>query len=224
MIGLVTGFQPFAGLPTNPAEMLLRPIDGLNVEGIDIVAHSTPVSYRALPGLLAELVAEHRPAFMMGIGLAPGAPVMRVEKVAINAADFGVADNEGANPTGERFATGGNEARFATWDAAAVVEEILDAGVPARTSYHAGTHLCNLTLYTSLGALRAAGLDAPCGFLHVPYTPEQVVWMMRQPQNHGAPAPGIVLDQPSMALETQVLAVKAALRALARQALRDRRG
>src|SRR5579859_4163873 len=81
MIGLVTGFQPFAGLPTNPAEMLLRPIDGTTVEGIDIVVHSTPVSYRAVPDLLAELIAKHHPAFMMGIGLAPGAPVMRVEKV-----------------------------------------------------------------------------------------------------------------------------------------------
>jgi pyroglutamyl-peptidase len=218
MIGLVTGSQPFAGLPSNPAEMVLGQIEGLTIDGVRIVTRATPVSYAQLPRLLTDLVAEYRPAFVLALGLALGAPILRVEKVAINAADFGVADNEGARPRGGRsFAPNDDVGRFATWDAGAVVEAILEAGVPARASYHAGTHLCNLTLYTYLAALAGAGLEAPCGFLHLPYLPEQIVWMMRHRTDSGE-APGRSFDQPSMALETQIVAVKAALGALARQA------
>jgi len=218
MIGLVTGSLPFAGLPTNPAQTVLGHIEGMTIEGIDIVTQATPVSYAQLPGLLTDLVLKYRPAFVLALGLALGAPVVRVEKVAINAADFGVADNEGAKPEGGvRFAQNDAAARLATWDAEAVVAAILEADVPARVSYHAGTHLCNLTLFTYLAALAGAGLDAPCGFLHLPYLPDQIVWMMRHRAGTGE-APGLSFDQPSMALETQVNAVKAALGALARQA------
>ena len=208
-IGLVTGSEPFAGLPTNPAELVLPFIDGAEIDGITIVARATPVSRARLPGLLPELVAQYRPAFVLAIGLAQGANCARVEKVAINATDFAVADNDGARPLhGGKIDPAGPAARLASWDAEAVATAILAAGVPARVSYSAGTHLCNLTLYTYLGALAAA---VPCGFLHLPYLPEQLVWLAAQ----GSPA---AIDQPSMALATQVAAVRATLRAMARQA------
>ena len=54
--------------------------------------------------------------------------------------------------------------------------------MPARISV-------NLTLYTYLGALEARGLASPCGFLHLPYLPEQVVWMMRRRAGRGDSAP-----------------------------------
>ena len=94
-------------------------------------------------------------------------------------------------------------ARRATWDAEAVVAGIMDRGIPARLSFHAGTHLCNLTLYTYLEALEQVGLEAPCGFLHLPYLPEQVVWMMRNRGAAAEQAPGASFDLPSMPLETQ---------------------
>ncbi len=218
-VGLVTGSQPFAGLPTNPAEAVLPFVDGMVVEGITVVARSTPVSFARLPGLLAGLVREHRPAFVLALGLALGTPVVKVEAMALNAAHFAVPDNEGARPRGGvRFADDAPDALAATWDAAAITEAIVAADVPARISFHAGTHLCNLTLFAYLAALKAAGSRSPCGFLHLPYLPEQVAWLMRR--HGGAPdsAASANLDLPSMALETQVTAVKAAIGALAQQA------
>lgn len=217
-VGLVTGSQPFAGLPTNPAELVLPFIEGMVVDGVRIVTRATPVSFAHLPSLLPELVRELKPAFVLALGLALGAPVVRAETVAINAAHFAMADNEGARPLGGLpFAPGEPQARVATWDAAAVVAALLDKGIPARPSFHAGTHLCNLTLYTYLGALQAAGSVAPCGFLHLPYLPEQVVWMMRQRAGRADVAPGTNLELPSMALVTQVEAVTTVVQALARQ-------
>lgn len=219
-IGLVTGSEPFAGLPTNPAQMVLPHLDGTEVDGVRIVALHTPVSYARLPALLPALIDEHRPVFVVALGLALGAPVVRAEKYAINAAHFGVADNEGARPTGgEKIDPAGPEGRAATWNAEAVAEAILAAGIPARTSYHAGTHLCNLTLYTYLGALESRGLSSPCGFLHLPYLPEQVVWMMRRRAGRGDSAPTTPLDLASMDFDTQLAAVRACLRTVARQAL-----
>ncbi|MEZ5666000.1 MAG: peptidase [Alphaproteobacteria bacterium] len=218
-VGLITGSEPFAGLPTNPAQLVLPHLDGQVVAGHRIVAIATPVSYARLPTLLPELVARHRPAYVMALGLALGANVVRVEKFAINAAAFGVADNEGARPaSGERFAADGPDGRAATWDAAAVVEAIMAQGIPARASYHAGTHLCNLTLYTYLAALEAAGAAAPCGFLHLPYLPEQIVWMIRRRGDAGDSAPTAPLDLPSMSFDMQLAAVRAAAGAIGRQA------
>lgn len=218
-VALVTGSQPFAGLPTNPAELLLPFLDGMVVDGITIVARATPVSRTRLPELLPALVAEHRPVFVLALGLALGAPDVRIETIAVNACHFAIPDNEGVRPLGgEPIQPGGPAARLATWDAGAVVEAILAQEIPARISFHAGTHLCNLTLYTYLGALEALGLAAPCGFLHLPYLPEQVVWLMRRRGNQPASAQTTPLDLPSMALETQLTAVRAALGALARQA------
>ncbi|MEM9756851.1 MAG: hypothetical protein AAF914_12690, partial [Pseudomonadota bacterium] len=148
-VGLVTGSAPFAGLPDNPAADLLAGIDGQVIGGITIRTEKLPVSLARLPEVVQGLVAEHRPAFYVSLGLALGAPALRFEPTAINRTDFGVADNEGARPTGGGpIDPTGPDARFATWDAPALTNALLQADVPAVVSHHAGTHLCNLVLYT----------------------------------------------------------------------------
>lgn len=219
-IGLITGSAPFAGLPVSPSCMVLPHLDGQEVEGCRLVALETPVSYASLPTLLPSLVAEHRPAFVVAIGLALGSPVVRIEKYAINAAAFAIADNEDARPTGgEPIDPRGPAGRTSTWNAEAITEALLSADIPARASYHAGTHLCNLTLYSYLGALEAAGSAAPCGFLHLPYLPEQIVWMMRQRAGQADSAPTTPLELPSMSFETQLAAVRTVVAETARQAM-----
>jgi pyroglutamyl-peptidase len=219
-IGLVTGSQPFAGLPTNPAAVVLPFVDGMVINGVTIVARETPVSHADLPTLLPALVDEYRPVFVLALGLALGAAVVRAETIGVNACHFAIPDNEGGRPIGGLpIDEAGPAARMATWDAKAIVAAIMAEEIPAKISFHAGTHLCNLTLYTYLGALEARGLMSPCGFLHLPYLPEQIVWMMRQRGDRPDTAPGTPLDLPSMALDTQIRAVKAVLGALARQAL-----
>ncbi|MEJ0072126.1 MAG: hypothetical protein WDO24_29260 [Pseudomonadota bacterium] len=49
------------------------------------------------------------------------------------------------------------------------------AGLPARLSFHAGTHCCNLWLYHALGTLERRGRPIPCGFVHLPCLPEQAL-------------------------------------------------
>lgn len=156
-----------------------------------------------------------RPRIVLGLGLAGGAPALRVETFAINAVHLGVADNDGAAPLGaEALRPGEPDSLRATWDAPAVVERLRAAGLPARLSFHAGTHLCNATLYAMLAALlRAdgAGRRTLCGFLHLPYLPDQVVWLMRKAAGGAGAAAGGAAEAPSMALPLQIEAVRLTL-------------
>lgn len=211
MRGLVTGFEAFAGLPTNPAALLLPELARAGVEGVEVATAELPVSLARLPAALDDLLARHRPDFVVALGLARSAAVVRVETMAVNAVAFSVPDNDGVTPPeGTAVDPAGPGGRAATWDAAAVAAAIRAAGVPARLSFHAGTHMCNHALYTLLGRLETAGRPVPCGFLHLPYLPEQVVWMLAE----GRP----VDDCPSMGRAEQLAAVRAAVAATAAQA------
>lgn len=219
MIGLVTGSQPFAGLPDNPAALLLPEVEGAVVHGVTIRTMATPVSVAAVPDLIAGLIAEHRPAFYLALGLALGAPVLRLETTAINRLDFGVADNLGERPAdGRPIDPDGPPARMASWDARALVAVLRAEGLPATVSHHAGTHLCNATLYAGLGAMATAGLPGPCGFLHLPYLPEQVARLQSAAPAAGDSAPLTERALPSMAFALQLRALRCVLDTLARTA------
>jgi len=214
-IGLITGSRPFAGLPDSPAETLLPLVDGMRTGDLTVRAVATDVSLARVPGTMVQLIAEHRPAFVVSLGLAPGEPVLRLETTAINRLDFGVADNYGERPTdGRPIGPAGPAARMATWDARALVAQLREAGLPARVSHHAGTHLCNATLYAALGAIEDEGLLVPCGFLHLPYLPGQIARFLSEAPPGGDTAPLTPRVLPSMALELQLSALRLLIAAL----------
>ena len=218
-IGLVTGSEPFARLPDNPAMSVLPHLDGKRFGGIEVRAIATPVSLAGLPAFLPDLIAEHRPAFMVSLGLALGAPTFRVETIGTNLLSFGVPDNEGARPTGgQPLLPDGPAARRATWDHRAIVAALLAADLPAVTSFSAGTHMCNATLYTALGALEALGLDSPCGFFHLPYLPGQVARFLREAPPEGDRAPITERALASMSLDDQLRGLSIMLETVAAQA------
>ena len=214
-IGLVTGSRPFAGLPDNPAEILLPLVDGMVVGDLTVRARATDVRLATVPDTIAGLVASHRPTFLLCLGLAPGDPTLRLETTAINRLDFGVADNYGDRPTdGRPIDPSGPTARMATWDANGLTAILLEAGIPARVSHHAGTHLCNATLYAGLAAMAANGLAGPTGFLHLPYLPAQVARFMSEGPPGGDTAPLTPRALPSMAQDIQLSALRMIITAL----------
>ncbi len=225
MIGLVTGSQPFAGLPDNPAEHLLPEVEGASFHSVTIRSVATPVSVETVPETIAGLIAEHRPVFHVALGLALGTPVLRLETTAINRLDFAVADNFGQRPAdGRPIDPDGPPARMATWDARALVAGLRADGLPAVVSHHAGTHLCNVTLYTSAGAMVATGLPGPCGFLHLPYLPEQVARFQMQAPARGDLAPLTERSLPSMCFALQLRALRHVLDTLCRTASQTQGG
>jgi pyroglutamyl-peptidase len=219
LVGLITGSKPFAGMADNPAQKLLSSLHGASFAGFRIETAAMECDLATLPGAVSRLIADIRPAFVISLGLALGSPVIKVETTAINRLSFAVADNEGGRPTdGRPIEAAGPHARMASWPAQEIADGLLDAGLPALVSHFAGTHLCNATLYTALGAMETSGLSGPVGFLHLPYLPSQVACFLRSAPAEGDHAPLRQRDLASMSLADQEHALSVVLAIVAGQA------
>jgi pyroglutamyl-peptidase len=171
---LVTGFEPFGGEKSNPSwevcNRLPREIAGLRVEICRV-----PCEFRRSIEVVAAAIEKHRPSLVVCLGQAGGRAHMSVERVAINVDDARIADRAGAQPVDEAIAPNGPPAYFATLPVKAMATAMRAAGVPTEVSNSAGTYVCNHLMYGVLHFLSARGIDARAGFIHVPYSEEQVL-------------------------------------------------
>ena len=208
---LLTGFKPYGGRSLNPSGEIVRAFDGSKVEGTDVHGILLPVSLRAAREPLADAVAELRPAVVVCTGLWPGEPVIRLERVAVNRASFEMPDNDGHRPTDDPIDEGGPVARAVTLPVARIIAALRAKGIPARTSDTAGTYLCNATLFHALGACAEIGAATRCGFIHVPYLPQQVADLLDELRNEGRLELHQRADLASMSLEAMLEAVRTAI-------------
>jgi pyroglutamyl-peptidase len=204
---LVTGYEPFGDHETNPSARVAERLDGETVAGHEVVGRVLPVEFERTGDRLVGLIDEHDPDVVVSTGLAAGRAAVAVERVGVNVNDHvTVPDNADATPRHDPIDPDGPDAYFATLPIPAVVDALLDADVPARLSNTAGTHLCNHALYTVRHRAEREGLDLDSGFVHLPCTPEMAA---RKAAENAAESGGSV--QPSVALETQVEAVRVVL-------------
>jgi pyroglutamyl-peptidase len=203
---LVTGFEPFAGLDRNPSAEVARQLDGRMIGGAPVVARILPVSLERYRAALAAAIEEVRPGLVIALGLAQGEASIRIERIGTNLADFEIADNDGAVAADRPVETGGPPARLSTIPIAAIEAALLSEGIPAHSSTTAGAYLCNACLYSLLGLAEAADPAFPCGFIHLPYLPEQVARLITDDRRTRR-------DTASMGLETMVRAVEIAIHA-----------
>src|SRR6266404_5774761 len=93
---VVTGFEPYGGRRINPAAEVAKALDAQSIDGFAVIGAILPVSQRSLRERLDELLSELRPSIVVSLGLAPGEPMIRLERFGLNLLDFGIADNDGA--------------------------------------------------------------------------------------------------------------------------------
>jgi pyroglutamyl-peptidase len=201
---LVTASAPFAGLRKNAAEEVAIRLRERVFDGAELAVRVLPVDYHALPGLIGELVDTLRPDIVLSMGTALGAATLRLETTAVNFADFSVADNLGNVVRGEVPFPGGPRARVGTWAAAQLAASLRAKGIPTLVSHHAGTHLCNLTLYAMLQAIERGGRPVLCGFAHLPLLPEQVAELIDARVGLPEVAPVANVDLASMSLDVEL--------------------
>lgn len=204
---LVTGFEPFGGETVNPSMQAVLGLAAAPPPGIVLHTEILPVSLRRAPAALRAVLARHRPDVVIATGQAGGRAEVSVERLGINLNDFAIPDNDGAQPAEMPVIEGGPAAYFAGLPVQAIAAALRAAGVPAAVSNSAGTHLCNHTLYL-LGHLAATEYPGMrCGFLHLPFLPEQ---LLRHPGQPGLPVAMLIT-----ALRTAVHAVGQTVRAAA---------
>jgi pyroglutamyl-peptidase len=210
---LVTGFEPYGGRGRNPAAEIAKSLEGRTIAGHRVIGRTLPVSYRGLADRLAALVEEHHPVVAISLGLWPGEPMIRLERVGLNLADFEIADNEGTILVDQPIAANGATGLLASLPLRAIEQALLAAGIPVRLSATAGTFLCNVTLYSLMRIIEQRSPTALGGFIHVPYVPEQVALLLAETRREQRLELHQRSDLASMELSTQISAVSIAIAA-----------
>lgn len=170
---LLTGFAPFGGESINPSYEALKLLPN-QIAGADIHVRQLPVVFRKDGELLGGLIADLNPDIIICIGQAGGRRGVSFEKIAINCMDASIPDNDGNSPRDEKVEEAGPAAYFSTLPLTEMISSCRKAGFEAKFSYHAGTYVCNDTMYRLLHLLKCSGSHAIGGFIHVPFIPEQV--------------------------------------------------
>lgn len=170
---LLTGYNPYRNAPDyNPTGVLARELDGRKIGGARIVGRQIPVAVEDAGPQLRRLLDRVRPDGALAMGVAPGRPVMSVERVAVNVLDFRVPDNRGRKYRDRPIRRGGPAAYLSTLPVRPILTALRREKVPAELSDTAGTYLCNFAMYTLLDGFALAGNLGPAGFIHVPQVPE----------------------------------------------------
>lgn len=195
---LVTGFTPFGGETINPSwEAVRRLPDGIG--DAELFKREIPTEFAASADVLRAAMAELHPDAVLCVGQYGGASSIRVERVAVNLRDARIADNAGKQPTDEPIIPGAPAAYFATIPTRGIVEALRERGIPAQLSYSAGTFVCNSLLYAALHECAQSCPAVRCGFLHVPFLPEQT-------RDGSAPSMSLELMSEALSAAAEVIA------------------
>ena len=195
---LATGFTPFGGEQINPSWEAVKRLPE-HIGEMTITKREIPTEFDAACAALRAAMDALRPDAVLAVGQYGGASCIRVERVAVNLRDARIADNAGAKPVDEPVVPGAPDAYFATLPTRRIVEKLREEDIPAQLSYSAGTFVCNNLLYCALHESAQKFPATRCGFVHVPYLPEQA--------KDGS--------APSMSLALMVRALTAALETIA---------
>ncbi len=208
---LITGFEPYGGSGRNPSHEAMTALQGRTIGGKAIIGRCLPVSFGRFPDIASELIEELNPSSVISLGLWPGECMIRIERVAVNIADFSIPDNEGILVVDDLVDPEGAAALMSTLPVRAIEQAMLTDGIPAGISATAGTYLCNICLYSFLQAAQQHREPVTCGFIHVPYLPEQVADILVEVREKAVVELHHRRDLPSMSLERIVRAVEIAI-------------
>jgi len=171
---IVTGFEPFLGEKINPSLEVLELLPN-ELNGYKIVKKGLPVVFNKCFNEIPRLIKEYDPEYIIHIGQAGGRTKITPERVAINIDDTGSVDNENKTYKDVTIKEDGENAYFSNIPIKAIIEELNKNLIPSAISNSAGTYVCNNLLYNTLYYINKNNLEIKAGFIHIPFTHEQVL-------------------------------------------------
>lgn len=168
---LVTGFGPFGSVVDNPTARIVSGLADAGLAGHELATAVLPVSFRRSSAEIERLLAAHTPDVVLMLGVAAGAPGIRLETTARNFDDARAPDCDGASPAESTIAPGEPDTRQATLAPGPLLARLLANGHEAVLSDNAGGYVCNHAYYSALSFVARAGLPTRCLFVHVPADP-----------------------------------------------------
>jgi pyroglutamyl-peptidase len=202
---LLTGFEPFGRLRSNPSEQIVRRIAARpHSSKDDLVAEILPTEFSAAEKKIRRLIGRHRPAAVLCVGVAASRETICLERIALNLDDDPFPDNAGAVRQGRAIAPGGPLAYASTLPLAKMRKVLERDGIPAKISNHAGTYVCNHVFYAARHEVERLGSSAPCGLIHVPAVRKRT----KNSKQHGSKKPGTTLSVLVAAVERCIEVLK----------------
>ena len=175
---LITAFEAYDHWTENSSWLTLVEFTKQMRNDATIVTRRYPVDFAAVRSRLAEDLAQHYD-FALHLGQAPGAPCIELEAIGLN---VGGSLHEPADQY-HPIVDGGPAAYLSDLPLGNWVRGLRSRGMPATLSYHAGTFLCNATLYLTQYLAETRGLPTKATFVHLPLDVSQVTSL-----NKGTPS------------------------------------
>lgn len=164
---LITGFEPFAGVPENPSALVVRALAEMPALRAHVHAEVLPTAYDAAARRVRQLIDTIVPDAYIALGYGGGDSI-RLESAAYNLDDIDIPDNDGDLRTGLPIAPDAPPSLAATLPVKAMLAALTRRGIPATISDDPGRFVCNHVLFRALHLAQTSGRALPCGFIHLP--------------------------------------------------------
>lgn len=168
---LITGFEPFNKELINPSYEAVKLLPN-EIDDIKITKLQLPVTYNnAFEKVLSELNSNHYDVVLL-VGQAGGRKGITLEKVAINYNFASIPDNDGVSLNHQKIISSGPDAYFTTLPIIRMERVLKENNILSSISFSAGAFVCNNLMYLTLDYAKKC--NTKVGFIHVPYSKEQV--------------------------------------------------
>ncbi len=175
---LLTAFEPYDRWKMNSSWMTLVHLAQQMPAEPSITTRLYPVDFPEVKQRLAKDLAQNYD-YAIHLGQAPGSSRVQLEAIGLNIGGSSHQSPDEYLPLCED----GPVAYRSPLPLAHWAAKIRAAGVPAQVSYHAGTYLCNATLYWTSYLAERMSLPTLAAFVHLPLDISQII---NEP--HGSPA------------------------------------
>jgi len=175
---LMTGFQPFGGMASNPSWDGLFAARQAEPALFDRIAiEQIPVTWNGARAAIAALIVERKPKLVLCFGMHGGSESsgrnlrgFYFERSAWNRDDAPIADNAGDLRQGVAIedALELDAPLLSELDPAPWLNDLRASGFEAEVSDDPGRFVCNHLFFSALRAARTYQVEASIGFIHVP--------------------------------------------------------
>jgi pyroglutamyl-peptidase len=167
---LVTAFEPYDRWKANASWLALVQVTHDLPPAPELTTRLYPVDFGAMKDRLAEDLKGNFD-YALHLGQAPGSSRVQLEAIGLN-----IGGSSSQSPDQFRpLVDDGPVAYRSLLPLGDWAVKLRRSGIPAQVSYHAGTYLCNATLYWTHYLIERLSLQTEAAFVHVPLDVSQVV-------------------------------------------------
>ncbi len=166
---LLTAFEPYDRWKANSSWLTLVQLTHDMPQQPQITTRLYPVDFAVVRERLAEDLKPNYD-YALHLGQAPGNSRIHLESIAVNIGGGSSQSPDQFRPLVDDGPVGYRSALpLADWS-----HKLRRAGIPAQVSHHAGTYLCNATMYFTHYLAEQMGFKTAAAFIHLPLDLSQV--------------------------------------------------